>query len=725
MSNQIFTASTTYTVPVGGFSNMRIFMIGGGASGFPSHSGAGGAGFIQDIAIGTVSAGTTISITIGAGGQRATSTPSGPAFNGGSTTVTIGDTTYTAAGGANYIDVNSPGGNGSSGGGGAGNSGYGGNGGSGGSDGATGAQYGGGTGMGVNAFNNAIKPTMGVLSAGAGGAAGTSSHAGGGGAGGIITNLVAYPTAEDGGSSSSGKGGVGFGAGGGSGGYTDTTTTYFYGGAGAHGMVYIYSFTSWNLSDVYNSLNPHLSSFKPSTFYSYLLDGDSTYISDGGHDMYDAGNYTYIRNNETDSDLLSYNTTSVTEITISDSNVKYVSLGYAHPLVMLATSQTRGTWGFKKTGNLGSDGNTGSTGAFYTLYNGSDISGFIVYAHSFNWWIQNTIADDPTITNIFFHIGKTDSTFHSTTPTQFNSPTNFSGNNSIEYVLMDTTNTLFGTMLLSTYNSTTGPVPTSFAAQQTVISNLVKLLKTQAPALGDFNMTKTFGDSSFTITQPSSLSSGAFTYSITSGTDIISISGNIITILKVGSATVQASQAASGSYLAATKTATITINRATATLDVRKSIFYQKFVSGASVLFDVIYSNAGTVSRTHESNNTSIVSIPLSSAPSATIVGPGKTTIKVTQPQQTNYEQVIEYNLITIVIVGQGQTYTSENMTNTDFSNTNLSGSAFSSCILTNANLSGATVNSSTNFSSATLTNVRSGRIIGTTTLLPSGFKMI
>jgi len=245
------------------------------------------------------------------------------------------------------------------------------------------------------------------------------------------------------------------------------------------------------------------------------------------------------------------------------------------------------------------------------------------------------------------------------------------------------------------------------------------------PTLGDFNDSRTFGTGSFHVIQPSSPSTGPFSYSVISGTDVISISGTTITILKAGSAIVQASQTASTNYFAATKTATITINRATATLDVRKSIFYQKFVSGASVLFDVIYSNAGTVSRTHESNNTSIVSIPSSSSPSATIVGPGKTTINVNQPQQTNYEQVTANNLITIVIVGQGQTYTSENMTNTDFSNTNLSGSAFSSCNLTNVNLFGSTVNASTNFSTATLTNVRSGRIIGITTLLPSGFKMI
>ena len=245
------------------------------------------------------------------------------------------------------------------------------------------------------------------------------------------------------------------------------------------------------------------------------------------------------------------------------------------------------------------------------------------------------------------------------------------------------------------------------------------------PTLGDFNDSRTFGTGSFNVIQPSSPSTGAFTYSITSGTDVISISGTTITILKAGSATIQAFQTASTNYVAVTKNATININRAAGTLSVTKSIFYQKFVSGASVPFDVISSNAGTVSRTHESNNTSIVSIPSSSSPAATIVGPGKTTIKVTQPQQTSYEQIIEYSLVTIVIIGSGLTYSSENMTSLDLTGTNLSGSVFSSCILTSANLFGATVNASTNLSSATLTNVRSGRIIGTTSLLPSDFKMI
>lgn len=165
--------------------------------------------------------------------------------------------------------------------------------------------------------------------------------------------------------------------------------------------------------------------------------------------------------------------------------------------------------------------------------------------------------------------------------------------------------------------------------------------------------------------------------------------------------------------------------RVTATLTTTQSIVYRKFISGASISFDVISSNAGAVPRTHESSNTSILSIPTASAPSGSIVAPGKVTIKVTQPATGNYTEIIENSLITIVIVGSGVTYSSENMTSLDLSGTNLTSSVFSSCNLTSANLYGATINASTNFSTATLTSVRSGRIIGITSLLPNEFKLI
>jgi hypothetical protein len=171
---------------------------------------------------------------------------------------------------------------------------------------------------------------------------------------------------------------------------------------------------------------------------------------------------------------------------------------------------------------------------------------------------------------------------------------------------------------------------------------------------------------------------------------------------------------------------TITSSQLTATLTASTPIFYQKFVSNASISFDVITSNAGTVARTHESNDNAVVTIPTASTPSASIAGPGKTTIKVTQPATSNYTQVIDNALIAIVVVGQGKTYTSETFpASFDLAGTNLSGSVFNSCNLTSANLFGATVNASTDFTTSTLTQITSGRIIGITSRLPAGYIMI
>jgi uncharacterized protein YjbI with pentapeptide repeats len=95
------------------------------------------------------------------------------------------------------------------------------------------------------------------------------------------------------------------------------------------------------------------------------------------------------------------------------------------------------------------------------------------------------------------------------------------------------------------------------------------------------------------------------------------------------------------------------------------------------------------------------------------------------QPATINYTEVGAEALITIVIVGSGQSYTNENMTGVDLTNTNLTGSTFSICNLTSVNLYGATFNAATNLQTSTLNSLKSGRIIGFTTLLPTGYKMI
>ncbi len=60
-----------------------------------------------------------------------------------------------------------------------------------------------------------------------------------------------------------------------------------------------------------------------------------------------------------------------------------------------------------------------------------------------------------------------------------------------------------------------------------------------------------------------------------------------------------------------------------------------------------------------------------------------------------------------------------------NFTNTNLNNASFNGSNLTSSNLYGATINASTDLRNATLQSLRSGRITGITTLLPSNYKII
>ena len=74
------------------------------------------------------------------------------------------------------------------------------------------------------------------------------------------------------------------------------------------------------------------------------------------------------------------------------------------------------------------------------------------------------------------------------------------------------------------------------------------------PVITGFSLAdETIGDPAFTITAPASNSPGAFSYT-SSNTSVASISGNTISIVGIGSTTITATQAASGSFLAASVT---------------------------------------------------------------------------------------------------------------------------------------------------------------------------
>ena len=91
------------------------------------------------------------------------------------------------------------------------------------------------------------------------------------------------------------------------------------------------------------------------------------------------------------------------------------------------------------------------------------------------------------------------------------------------------------------------------------MDNLYFWKSANAPTLSNFTVpAKVFGDAAFTLTAPTSNSTGAFTY--TSGnTSVATISGNTVTLTGVGTSIITATQAAAGSYGSGTITSTLVV----------------------------------------------------------------------------------------------------------------------------------------------------------------------
>jgi hypothetical protein len=166
-----------------------------------------------------------------------------------------------------------------------------------------------------------------------------------------------------------------------------------------------------------------------------------------------------------------------------------------------------------------------------------------------------------------------------------------------------------------------------------------------------------------------------------------------------------------------------------ATLTFTKTAFYVKYVlnSTISIPAALISTNNSDLVKTvtHSSGSPGVATITTSANEgTVTVKGLGTTTITSTLAATANFDAVT-VSLITITVIGSGSTVTGATMTSVDFTSTDLTGSVFSSCDLTSANLYGATFNAATDLRGSTLTSLRSGRIIGFTTLLPTDYKMI
>jgi len=156
------------------------------------------------------------------------------------------------------------------------------------------------------------------------------------------------------------------------------------------------------------------------------------------------------------------------------------------------------------------------------------------------------------------------------------------------FLLTSPTTTSSGTFSFSssntsaaTVNSSTGlvtivaPGSTEISATQSLtLTHTASTIRTTfvveaaAPTFGTFVApSKTFGDAAFTMSAPSSSSSGVFSFS-SSNTDVATINSSTgaVTIISAGSTTITASQAAATPYAARSATATFTVAKATPAL---------------------------------------------------------------------------------------------------------------------------------------------------------------
>jgi len=224
-----------------------------------------------------------------------------------------------------------------------------------------------------------------------------------------------------------------------------------------------------------------------------------------------------------------------------------------------------------------------------------------------------------------------DSPFQITAPTSnSNGAFTYSSSNTAVATVAGTTITIVGS---GSSTITASQAATANYTSKTITATLVVNTATlTTTTLSNFSVpTKTFGDSSFQITAPTSNSNGAFTYS-SSNTAVATVSGTTITIVGSGSSIITATQAATANYTSKTITATLVVNTATPVLS-NFSVPTKTFGESPFTITQPT-SNNSTGAFTYSSSNTAVATV---SGTTITIVGAGSSIITATQAATANY----------------------------------------------------------------------------------------
>lgn len=248
------------------------------------------------------------------------------------------------------------------------------------------------------------------------------------------------------------------------------------------------------LQTIAEYLRGFMSDFRNPSFYSYELDGNGYYISDGGGDMYDGGNISspwLISNTEYVGTggyspgaypfAVDYVQSATTQML--DTSFGYISLGYQQygppqsltylPLTVLG-SRDNDTYGpglpvgFQTGGNSGADG--GGSLANGTIYSGATVSGFTVYA----FFRETYNAGDPSHCDLYILLGHPNWNSAFGTVSSFAQPTNQGGCGGYLYTTGVGTQNILSIKTLLSKNS--GQLVTQ-AECQTVVNNFVLRVK--------------------------------------------------------------------------------------------------------------------------------------------------------------------------------------------------------------------------------------------------------
>ncbi len=170
-------------------------------------------------------------------------------------------------------------------------------------------------------------------------------------------------------------------------------------------------------------------------------------------------------------------------------------------------------------------------------------------------------------------------------------------------------------------------------------SNMTLTINQQSVNIAANDIVLTYGDPAFTLTASSSVTDRGFTFTISDGT-IGSISGNILSILNAGTTNITVSQASNDFYSPVSKVISLTVNKATPTLD-----------------FPEITKNYGdsdftpNVTTNSSGNKTFIVSdtsIANSLGSSLSIVGIGQTSVSINIDETENYLSISGSTTMTV-----------------------------------------------------------------------------